>query len=53
MNEFFQNFLTQARDIWGKISPNQRFALFGVTFVTIVGMIALLIWVQRPKYNVL
>jgi len=53
MNEFFQNFLTQAREVWGKLSPNQRFAMVGVTFLTIAGMIALLIWVQRPKYEVL
>ncbi|OGF98053.1 MAG: flagellar M-ring protein FliF [Candidatus Glassbacteria bacterium RIFCSPLOWO2_12_FULL_58_11] len=53
MNEFFQNFLTQAREIWGRLSPNQRFAMVGVTFITIVGMIAMLIWVQRPKYDVL
>jgi flagellar M-ring protein FliF len=53
MNEFFQQFLTQARDVWVKMSPNQRFASIGVTFLTIVGMIALLIWVQQPKYDVL
>jgi flagellar M-ring protein FliF len=53
MNEFFQNFLTQAREVWGKLSPNQRFGMVGVTFATIAGMIALLIWVQRPKYEVL
>ncbi|MFH1068585.1 MAG: flagellar basal-body MS-ring/collar protein FliF [Candidatus Glassbacteria bacterium] len=53
MNEFFQNFLTQAREIWGKLGPNQRFGLFAVTFLTIVSMIALMIWVQRPKYDLL
>ncbi|MBW7995066.1 MAG: flagellar M-ring protein FliF [Candidatus Glassbacteria bacterium] len=53
MNEFFQNFLIQAREVWGKLSPNQRFAMAGVTFLTIIGMIVLLIWVQRPKYEVL
>ncbi len=53
MNEFFQQFLTQARDLWGKLSPNQKFAMLGVTFATIVGMIFLLIWVQRPKYELL
>ncbi len=53
MNEFFQNFLTQAREIWGKLSPNQRFGMVGATFLAVAGMIALLIWVQRPKYEVL
>jgi flagellar M-ring protein FliF len=53
MNEFFQQFLTQARDLWGKLSANQKFAMIGVTFVTILGMIALLIWAQRPKYELL
>ena len=53
MNEFFQQFLTQARDLWGKLSANQKFALVGVSFAAIIGMIALLIWVQRPKYELL
>jgi len=53
MNEFFQQFLTQAREIWAKLTPNQRFAMVGVTLLSIVCMIALLIWVQRPKYEVL
>ena len=53
MNEFFQQFLSQARDIWTKMSPNQRFGVVGTTVFTIVAMIALLIWVQRPKYEVL
>lgn len=53
MNEFFQNFLTQARELWTRLSPNQRFGMMGVTFISILGMIALLIWAQRPKYEVL
>jgi len=53
MNEFFQNFLTQAREVWTRLSPNQRFGMMGVTFISILGMIALLIWAQRPKYEVL
>ena len=53
MNEFFQNFLTQAREVWTRLSPNQRFGMVGVTFISIAGMIALLIWAQRPKYEVL
>ncbi len=53
MNEFFQNFLSQAREVWTRLSPNQRFGMAGVTFISIVGMIALLIWAQRPKYEVL
>lgn len=53
MNEFFQQFLTQARDLWAKLSPNQKFAMVGVSFATIIGMIVLLVWVQRPKYEVL
>ncbi|MEA2064300.1 MAG: flagellar basal-body MS-ring/collar protein FliF [Gemmatimonadota bacterium] len=53
MNEFFQQFLTQAKDIWTKMPPNQRFAMIGVTVVTVVGMIALLIWAQTPKYDIL
>lgn len=53
MNEFFQQFLTQARDLWAKLSQNQKFAMVGVSFATIIGMIVLLVWVQRPKYEVL
>ncbi|MBN2288688.1 MAG: flagellar M-ring protein FliF [Candidatus Glassbacteria bacterium] len=53
MNEFFQQFLSQAKDIWNKMSPNQRFAAIGITILTIIGMIAMLIWAQRPKYEVL
>ena len=53
MNEFFQQFLTQAKDVWTKMSPNQRFAGVGITVLTVIGMIAMLIWAQRPKYEVL
>ncbi|MEA1996099.1 MAG: flagellar basal-body MS-ring/collar protein FliF [Gemmatimonadota bacterium] len=53
MNEFFQQFLSQARDIWAKMGPSQRFALVGVTVSAVVVMIGMLIWVQRPKYEVL
>ena len=53
MNEFFQQFLTQAKDIFGKMSQNQRFAMVGFSVITVVGMISILIWAQRPKYEVL
>ena len=53
MNEFFQQFLTQAKDIWSKMSQNQRFAMVGFSVITVVGMISILIWAQRPKYEVL
>ena len=53
MNEFFQQFLSQAKEIWTNMSPNQRFAAVGVTIFTIVCMITMLIWAQRPKYEVL
>jgi flagellar M-ring protein FliF len=53
MNEFFQQFLSQAKDIWTRMSANQRFAAIGVTVITFLGMITMLIWAQRPKYEVL
>ncbi|MFC1537377.1 flagellar basal-body MS-ring/collar protein FliF [Gemmatimonadota bacterium] len=53
MNEFFQQFLSQAKDIWTRMSANQRFAAIGVTTLTFLGMISMLIWAQRPKYEVL
>jgi len=53
MNEFFQQFLTQARDIWNKMGASQRMASVGVTVLTVVGMVGLLIWAQRPKFEVL
>ena len=53
MNEFFQQFLTQAKDIWSKMGQNQRFAMVGFSVLTVVGMISILIWAQRPKYEVL
>ncbi len=53
MNEFFQQFLTQARDVWNKTTSQQRMGMVGLSLLTVAGMIALLIWAQRPKYEVL
>lgn len=48
-----KNFFEQWRNFWGALDPNQKVTLSVSALLVVVGVVALMVWAQRPQMRLL
>lgn len=53
MNQFWRTIPKQFKELFDRLSASQKASLVGLTALTVIAVVALLIWANRPQYTIL
>lgn len=53
MNQFWRTLPKQFKDLFDRLSASQKVSLLALTLLTVIAIIGLLAWANRPQYTIL